>query len=94
MSLKEGKSGKSVLHWSVETQNLELVQFLVSRCKADVNVRSYAGHTPLHLAWYLSAIHSSNNKLKAIIKYLRECGAEPSERPTIDSESDSSEEDD
>ncbi|CAG2176521.1 unnamed protein product, partial [Oppiella nova] len=50
---QEGKSGKSVLHWSVETQNLDLIQFLVKTCKAAVNVRSYAGHTPLHYAWIL-----------------------------------------
>ena len=87
---QEGKSGKSVLHWSVETQNLDLIQFLVKTCKAAVNVRSYAGHTPLHYAWILSSIHSNNNKkLLAIIKYLRDCGAEPSLPPNIDSESDS-----
>lgn len=89
INAQEGKSGKSVLHWSVENQSLDLIQFLVSRCRADVNVRSYAGHTPLHYAWMLLAINSSNNKLKSIIKYLCECGAQPSIPPNIDSDSDS-----
>jgi len=68
-------------------QKLDLVQFLVKRCNANVNIKSYAGHTPLHLAWMLLAINNNNSKLKAIVKFLCECGGEPP-LPPIDSDSD------
>lgn len=87
INAQDGKSGKSVLHWSVEMQKLDLVQFLVNRCKANVNVRSYAGHTPLHYAWMAFAVNNNSTKLKAIIKFLCDCGGEPS-LPPNDSDSD------
>lgn len=68
-------------------QNLDLVKFLVNRCKANVNVRSYAGHTPLHYAWMGLAVNTNNTKLKAIVKFLCDCGGEPS-LPPVDSDSD------
>jgi NF-kappa-B inhibitor alpha len=85
VNAQEGKSGKGILHWAVEMRNLDLIKFLVKRCNADVNLRSYAGHTPLHLAW--SLLTHNNNKMKAIVKYLIDCGGEPS-LPPNDSDSD------
>ncbi|XP_054154019.1 NF-kappa-B inhibitor cactus-like [Oppia nitens] len=79
VNIQELKSGKTILHWSVETQNLDLIKFLINRCKADVRVRSYANYTPVQYAYKLLAKcgpNNSNTKLKTIIRYLTECGAD------------------
>ncbi|TRY57337.1 hypothetical protein DNTS_024933 [Danionella cerebrum] len=44
-------SGRSPLHWAVESQNLAVVELLVS-AGALVNQCSYAGHTPFYCALY------------------------------------------
>lgn len=44
------KAGFTALHHVVLTGNVSLVYELIERCSPDVNVASYSGVTPLHLA--------------------------------------------
>jgi len=96
INTREGKSGKTPLHWAVEYQKCDLVQFLLKKCRANINVKSYAGHTPLYLAWSLLQIYPNSSRLKSLVQFLKENGGEPAVAP-IDSESemrtDSEEED-
>lgn len=80
------------MHWAVETQRTEFVQFLLKRCRANVNIGSYAGHTPLHLAWNLLTIDPNSNKIRGLIKLLRDFGGQPS-MPPMDSDFDDNEDD-
>ncbi|XP_053547928.1 nuclear factor NF-kappa-B p100 subunit isoform X2 [Bombina bombina] len=46
----ERKSGRSPLHIAVEMDNLNMATFLIKRLGADINLRTFGGNTPLHLA--------------------------------------------
>lgn len=48
--LQDGRSGRTILHYAVESGKLDLVQFLVQHCDADVNCQTFDGATPLRLA--------------------------------------------
>lgn len=41
--------GYTAIHWMCIRNEMEMIQFLVLNCKADVNVRAAMGETPLHL---------------------------------------------
>ena len=102
-SIQEGKSGKTALHWAVENLNGPLVSFLLNKCNADLNVRTFSGQTPLHLAWKanLSLKNETSNALKSksnkMVKLLLEKSGESKvslESLYTDSESDFSTDDD
>lgn len=72
---QEGRSGKSVLHEAVENLNVQLVFFLIKKCNADVNLRTFANKTPLHLVWKIHLKSDSiitKSKTSKIIKLLLE----------------------
>ncbi|XP_070571360.1 NF-kappa-B inhibitor epsilon-like [Ptychodera flava] len=46
----DGKSGRTALHYAVENQNTQLINFLLSTCSAYVDSMTFNGCTPLHLA--------------------------------------------
>jgi ankyrin repeat protein len=47
----EGKSGRTVLHFAVDWGNLSMIAFLLSQRDTDINARTYAGLTPILLAY-------------------------------------------
>ncbi|CAL1545788.1 unnamed protein product [Lymnaea stagnalis] len=47
----EGKSGRTVLHLAAEWGNMVILKFLVSRRETDIDARTYAGLTPILLAF-------------------------------------------
>lgn len=61
------KHSASLLHFAVESNNIELVTTLI-QAGADVNKKDSNGHTPLHLAVYFGK--------KEIMKLLLEAGAD------------------
>lgn len=69
INAQEGKSGKTALHYAVETQKLDLVRFLLSTCKANINMRNYAGQTPLSIAWKTKSATSSLSNILSILKF-------------------------
>ena len=48
--LQDGRSGRTVLHYAVESGNLDAVRFVAINCQADVNATTFDGSTPLKLA--------------------------------------------
>ena len=71
LSLQEGKSGNTLLHCAISAQKLDLVRFLIRRFNCSLNVKNYAGLTPIQLI--CSLIESNpNNNLKAISNELIE----------------------
>lgn len=92
INYREGKSGRTLLHWAVVAQKVDMVQFLLNYSSHGlrVNAKSYAGHTPLDLAWNLFQVVPNNNRVRNIIVLLMENGGEPKAAPlTSDSDSDS-----
>ncbi len=47
---QDGRSGRTVLHYAVESGDIEAVRFLIQRCGANVNAATFDGSTPLKLA--------------------------------------------
>ncbi|RWS08614.1 NF-kappa-B inhibitor cactus-like protein [Dinothrombium tinctorium] len=89
---QEGKCGKTALHWSVENRQVDLVQYLLKRCKANVNATSYTGQTPLHSALSALSTHPHNRQLRVLVHLLKECGGEPRSLP-LDTDSESCDDD-
>ncbi|XP_053398886.1 NF-kappa-B inhibitor epsilon-like [Mercenaria mercenaria] len=50
VNMKEGKSGRTVLHSACESGDIELVQFLQGSRTCDTNARALDGRTPYDLA--------------------------------------------
>lgn len=76
INAQEGKSGKTVLHYAILAQKLDLVQFLIYTCKCSPAVRTYGGLTPMHLLRGLLEVNPNSGKLRAIHQMLTECGCE------------------
>lgn len=55
-------SGRSPLHWAVESQSPRVVQLLLQR-GANVDQPSYAGHTALYCS-----LHRPNKEVQALLK--------------------------
>lgn len=53
INAKEGKGGRTPLCFAIEARNCNLVEFLVKECEADVNATTYAGITPVQMAFGL-----------------------------------------
>lgn len=51
INASEGKSGRTVLHLAVDWGNMTMIQFLLSCQDIDINARTYAGLTPILLAF-------------------------------------------
>ncbi|XP_048745073.1 NF-kappa-B inhibitor alpha-like isoform X2 [Ostrea edulis] len=50
VNARDGKSGKTILHYAAETGNTILLDYVLQLRGVDVNSRSYAGQTPTTLA--------------------------------------------
>ena len=48
--MQDGRSGRTVLHYAVESGNLDAVRFVAINCQANVNATTFDGSTPLKLA--------------------------------------------
>lgn len=73
------------------------MQCLVRDCKVDLNVRCYAGHLPIKLAWSMTRTSPDNQSAKKIMMLLLEMGPKPSDQILYSEDEDSdmsSEEDD
>jgi ankyrin repeat protein len=90
IDVQDGKSGKTLLHWAIAVQKVDLVHCLINKCNARVNTRSYTGETPLSLAWSMYKILPKNRQIWICILMLIEKGGEPKAMPVAsDNESDS-----
>ena len=58
----------SPLFYAIDLKDLELVQFLVEKCGADINHREIQSRTPLYYACSVNSIE--------IARYLMDAGAE------------------
>ncbi|NWY03983.1 NFKB2 factor, partial [Nothoprocta ornata] len=61
----ERQGGRTALHLAVEMENLNMATHLVKKLGADVNSRTFAGNTPLHLAAGLGSPTLTKLLLKA-----------------------------
>ncbi|XP_050085541.1 NF-kappa-B inhibitor cactus [Anopheles aquasalis] len=85
INAREGKSGHSALHISIEQGNEELANFLLDECpRVALDMETYAGLTAYQLALL-------QNKM-LIAKQLTTRGADPTSPPESDIESDSDDE--
>uniref|UniRef100_A0A2M4BRY4 Putative ca2+-permeable cation channel osm-9 n=1 Tax=Anopheles marajoara TaxID=58244 RepID=A0A2M4BRY4_9DIPT len=85
INAREGKSGQSALHISIEQGNEELANFLLDECpRVALDMETYAGLTAYQLALL-------QNKM-LIAKQLTTRGADPTSPPESDIESDSDDE--
>uniref|UniRef100_A0A0P4WDM5 Uncharacterized protein n=1 Tax=Scylla olivacea TaxID=85551 RepID=A0A0P4WDM5_SCYOL len=50
INAREGKSGRTALHYAVEARDPELVVFLAESCRVSLTLETYAGLTPYQLA--------------------------------------------
>ncbi|XP_062567059.1 NF-kappa-B inhibitor alpha-like isoform X2 [Saccostrea cucullata] len=50
VNARDGKSGKTILHYAADNGNTILLDFILQLPDVDVNCRTYAGQTPLALA--------------------------------------------
>ena len=48
--MQDGRSGRTVLHYAVESGDLDAVRFVAINCQANVNATTFDGSTPLKLA--------------------------------------------
>lgn len=86
INAREGKQGRTVLHKACEDGNDELVLFLLSECRAtlDLEAENYARLT----AYQVAAINSTyNQKYLKIVQALVSAGAEEAILPIDDSDS-------
>ncbi|XP_016010030.2 nuclear factor NF-kappa-B p100 subunit isoform X2 [Rousettus aegyptiacus] len=90
----ERQGGRTALHLATEMEELGLVTHLVTKLRANVNARTFAGNTPLHLAAGLG----SPTLTRLLLKAGADIHAENEEPlcplpspPTSDSDSDSEE---
>jgi len=67
MSYLDPNTGFTIFHNAVIAGCFDVIKFLVEQCKADINIRSAALLTPLHVAYMAGHIH--------IAQYLEEHGA-------------------
>ncbi|ETN62233.1 cactus [Anopheles darlingi] len=85
INAREGKSGHSALHISIEQGNEDLANFLLDECpRVALDMETYAGLTAYQLALL-------QNKM-LIAKQLTTRGADPTSPPESDIESDSDDE--
>ncbi|KAE8614577.1 hypothetical protein XENTR_v10008225 [Xenopus tropicalis] len=63
-------SGFTALHWAAKTGNNEMMKILIdsvskNNMKLNVNVKSFGGYTPLHIA----AIHDRTDFITSLVRY-------------------------
>ncbi|XP_053207498.1 NF-kappa-B inhibitor cactus-like [Panonychus citri] len=76
INAQEGKSGKTVLHYAILQQKLDLIQFLIYNCKCSPHVRTYGGLTAMHFLRGLLEVNPNSGKLRAIYQILQDCGVD------------------
>ncbi|XP_042859979.1 NF-kappa-B inhibitor cactus-like [Penaeus japonicus] len=64
INAKEGKSGRTALHYAVEARDADLVEFLTESCRASLTLETYAGLTPYQLALANGAMDLAHQLLK------------------------------
>ena len=66
--MQDACSGRTALHYAVESENFTLVNFLLEN-NVNVNAATFSGNTPLHVA--------AGRRLKEIVALLMAYGANP-----------------
>lgn len=74
INAKEGKSGRTALHYAVEARDPGLIAFLTESCRVSLTLETYAGLTPYQLALA--------NDATGLANLLVELGAPSQELPT------------
>lgn len=67
INVSDAKSGRTALHNAVETNDVQLVNFLLSYSKINVDCKTFSGETPLVVAYW--------RNFRRIIKMLKSRGA-------------------
>ncbi|XP_054711647.1 NF-kappa-B inhibitor cactus-like [Uloborus diversus] len=67
---QDGKSGRTPLHYAIENENVELVQLLLTKCRANPYVKNYAGQTAFCIARSLHKRKPSEIR-RSIIEILK-----------------------
>jgi hypothetical protein len=90
VNAKEGKGGRTALHYAVERGHLSALLVLANECRVDLEADNYAGLTAYQIA------SASNNGVESsslpLARELRRCGAIPHDLPMDDSSSEEEEE--
>lgn len=66
---QESGSGRTALHFAIESGSLPMATSLVTECEVEVDVPTYSGYTPLHMA--------AGGDKKELVAYLIAMGADP-----------------
>lgn len=69
MNMQESGSGRTALHFAIESGTLPMATCLVTECEVEVDVPTYSGYTPLHMA--------AGGDKKELVAYLIAMGADP-----------------
>jgi len=72
MNATEGRSGKTALHYAVNKRDLNLVGFLATGCRVNLNVRDWSGRTPLQCA-----LINGDQDIVAILAAIPGCDTTP-----------------
>jgi ankyrin repeat protein len=86
----ELRGGNALLHWAVAGQQIDLIQFLIERCDATLNVLNYAQQTPMRVAWDALRARPGSKRIIIMLHLLREKGGEPRLLPVNMSDSEMS----
>jgi NF-kappa-B inhibitor alpha len=78
----DGKSGRTVLHYAAETNNVEIVKFLLQQDNVNVNARTYGGVSARMLA--------DSRDYSGVVTVLTRAGAESADGYDSDTDSDDS----
>ncbi|XP_035485982.1 NF-kappa-B inhibitor zeta isoform X1 [Scophthalmus maximus] len=78
LATKDLKSGRTCLHMAAEEANLELMEIIFDQphSLSIVNVKTFSGNTPLHIA---SSLQNHHTQVKAVTLLMRN-GGEPGTR--------------
>ena len=70
INVRDGKCGRTVLHYAAESGNEQLLTFLLQIQKIDLNCRAYNGQTPISLA-LARGFHATAVKLAQAGAYIQ-----------------------
>ena len=79
--MQELRSGKTALHFAVETGSLDLTKLILENCAVPetlIDSKNFDRRTPLHVAVLLSPVTLSEDNKIDLVRYLLSKGASKS----------------